>query len=113
MKQINIEIKAKCKYAEKIRKILFSKNADFKGTDHQIDIYFKVKKGRLKLREGKIENALIYYERKNENGPKQSSVIIFPTVRNSSLKDVLEKSLDVLVTVDKSRKIYSSKLRRR
>ena len=57
MKHTNIEIKARCNDLEAIQKILTSGNAEFKGTDRQIDSYFKVNSGRLKLREGNIENA--------------------------------------------------------
>jgi len=32
-----------------VREILKSRNADFKGADHQIDTYFNVSQGRLKL----------------------------------------------------------------
>ena len=42
MKRLNIEIKATCSDHTQIRDILKSKNAEFKGTDHQIDTYFKV-----------------------------------------------------------------------
>jgi len=66
MKHLNIEIKAKCNDQEKIRSVLKSRNADFKGTDHQIDTYFKVNNGRLKLREGNIENFLVFYEREDK-----------------------------------------------
>ena len=69
-----IEIKARCHQPEKIKAILASKNALFKGIDHQIDTYFQVPKGRLKLREGNIENHLIQYHRPNQAGPKKSSV---------------------------------------
>jgi len=106
MKHLNIEIKAKCRDHGKIREILKSKNADFKGTDHQIDTYFKVNNGRLKLREGDIENFLIYYERENKEGPKQSDIILFKSEPHSSLKSILLKSLGALVTVDKTREIY-------
>ena len=68
MSHINIEIKARSNNQDRIRDILKSKNADFKGIDHQIDTYFNVPKGRLKLREGNIENNLIFYERKNQAG---------------------------------------------
>ena len=37
MGHINIEIKAKCTDQEKVREILKSHNAEFKGVDHQID----------------------------------------------------------------------------
>ena len=106
MKHLNIEIKAKCNDHEKIRSILKSHNADFKGTDHQIDTYFKVNNGRLKLREGNIENFLVFYEREDKEGPKQSDVILFKSDPNSSLKEILLTSLGTLVVVDKQREIY-------
>ncbi|MBU0661014.1 class IV adenylate cyclase [Patescibacteria group bacterium] len=104
--ELNIEIKAKSNNQEAIRDILKSKNADFKGVDHQIDTYFKVNNGRLKLREGNIENKLIHYQRENKEGPKQSDVTLYNFVPNSSLKDILTKSLGILTIVDKKREIY-------
>jgi len=56
-----IEIKASCPDPEQARMILSELKAEHKGTDHQIDTYFNVKEGRLKLREGNIENNLIFY----------------------------------------------------
>lgn len=106
MKQVNIEIKAKCSDPLKIRKILKSIKANFMGKDHQIDTYFNVNSGRLKLREGKIENYLIYYNRLNKKGPKQSNVTLFKTPGSSSLKEILLKILGVLVVIDKQREIY-------
>ena len=106
MSHINIEIKAKSDNLEVIRKILKSRNADFKGEDHQIDTYFNTTKGRLKLREGTIENSLIHYQRENTSGPKQSDVTLFTLEPNSSLKEVLTNALGVLVIVDKKREIY-------
>jgi adenylate cyclase, class 2 len=106
MPHMNIEIKAKSNNQELIRKILQSKNADFKGLDHQIDTYFKVNFGRLKLREGNIENSLIHYQRENKEGPKQSDVTLFKSDPESSLKEILSKALGILVVVDKKREIY-------
>jgi adenylate cyclase, class 2 len=103
---IIIEIKAKCSNQNKIRDILTSHQALFKGTDHQIDTYFKVNHGRLKLREGNIENHLIYYERENTATPKKSEVTLFKTEPGSPLKDILIQSLGILVVVDKQREIY-------
>jgi len=103
---INIEIKAHCQSPEKIKTLLVAKSAIFKGVDHQIDTYFKVPKGRLKLREGNIENTLIHYQRSNQAGPKQSDVTLFQTNPPSSLKDVLKNALEILVVVDKQREIY-------
>jgi len=106
MAHVNIEIKAKYNNQNGIREILKSKNADFKCIDHQIDTYFKVNNGRLKLREGKIENHLIHYQRENKEGPKQSDVTLFKSEPKSSLKEILTKALGILVVVDKKREIY-------
>lgn len=103
---INIEIKARTTELERIREILKTNNADFIGVDHQVDTYFKVDSGRLKLREGNIENHLIYYERENTRGPKKSSVILYKNNPDSNLKEILLKSLGVLTVVDKHREIY-------
>jgi adenylate cyclase, class 2 len=102
----NIEIKARTAEPDRIRDILKTNNADFIGVDHQVDTYFKVASGRLKLREGNIENHLIYYERENTRGPKKSSVILYKNNPDSNLKDILIKSLGVLAVVDKYREIY-------
>jgi len=106
MAHINIEIKAKSNNQDEIRKILKSKKADFKGIDHQIDTYFKINFGRLKLREGEIENHLIYYQRENKKGPKQSDIILFKSNPKSSLKKILTKALGILIVVNKKREIY-------
>ncbi len=106
MSHTNIEIKARCVDQDAIRAILRAHNADFKGVDHQIDTYFNAWRGRLKLREGNIENNLIFYERPDSAGPKQSDVSLFRSEPGSTLKEVLKKSLGTLAVVDKEREIY-------
>ncbi|MCD4817606.1 MAG: class IV adenylate cyclase [Candidatus Cloacimonetes bacterium] len=106
MTHLNIEIKAKSENHDKIRKILESKNVEFKVIDHQIDTYFKVGFGRLKLREGNIENHLIHYQRENKKGPKQSNVTLYKSASKSNLKEILSKSIGILIVIDKKREIY-------
>ena len=106
MKKINIEIKAKSDNNHKIRSILKDKNADFKGIDHQLDTYFNVTEGRLKLRQGNIENSLIFYKRDDSSQPKESNVTLYRTKSSEDLKEVLENALGVRITVDKQREIY-------
>ena len=101
-----IEIKAHSRNADTVRQILRKNNADFKGIDRQIDTYFNVPHGRLKLREGNIENHLIHYFRKNQSGPKKSEVLLYKSTPDSGLKAVLENSVGVLTVVDKKREIY-------
>lgn len=106
MSFLNIEIKAHCHDPERIRQLLKQRKAIFKGKDHQIDTYFKCKHGRLKLREGNIERHLIHYDRENSSGPKKSIVTLYRLQPNSILKEILTKSLGVLIVVDKKREIY-------
>ncbi len=106
MNHTNIEIKAKLNNHRKIRETLKSKNANFKGKSHQIDTYFNIRKGKLKLREEKIGNSLIYYDREDKKGPRQSSVTLFKLPPKSSLKKLLTRALGILVVVDKQREVY-------
>ncbi len=61
MRKINIEIKARCDDPGRVRAALAARGARSAGTDHQRDTYFRVPAGRLQLRQGNIEKALIYY----------------------------------------------------
>ena len=102
----NIEIKARSNKQDAIRELLLTAGAEFRGTDHQTDTYFRVPDGRLKLREGNIENQLIHYRRANQEGPKQADVLLCPSVPGSGLKEILTAALGILVVVDKIREIY-------
>lgn len=100
-----IEIKARCTQAQRIRDYLRSHGADIRGIDHQTDTYFQVPHGRLKLREGRIENTLIYYERADQESAKQSNVLLTKTQPDFALKAQLTQALGVLVVVKKQREI--------
>jgi predicted adenylyl cyclase CyaB len=102
----NVEIKARCDDPRQIRDYLLSHHAIFKGIDQQRDTYFNVNYGRLKLRQGKIENALIHYLRNDQKGPKRSEVTLFPVSESNLLRSLLEKALGIKVVVEKQREIY-------
>ncbi len=102
----NIEIKARCHQPKLIKETLQNLGADYKGLDHQIDTYFKTTHGRLKLREGNIENNLIQYQRSNQQGPKQSNFTLYPSKDPQKLKQVLQNAYGIDVVVDKQRHIY-------
>jgi adenylate cyclase, class 2 len=101
-----IEIKAHCENPEAIRNKLRALHALELGTDRQIDTYFVVPTGRLKLRRGKIENTLIHYNRQNKSGPKLSNVTLYKPQDVDALYDTLHAALQVLTEVDKQREIY-------
>ncbi len=102
---LNAEIKARCADLAAVRTYLDSKNAEFRGTDEQTDTYFNSPNGRLKLREGNIENNLIYYVRTNKAGTKDSFFRLVKTEDAAALKEVLTHSMGVKVVVKKTREI--------
>jgi len=102
----NVEFKAKVDAIEKYEAKLLTLNPDFQGVDHQVDTYFNAPEGRLKLREGTIENALINYDRENSAGSKESQIILYKHKPDAALKNILIKQFGVKVVVDKKRKIY-------
>ncbi|RYG27324.1 MAG: CYTH domain-containing protein [Chitinophagaceae bacterium] len=106
MAHLNVEIKARCTNPGFIRQYLLDHGASFKGTDHQTDTYFHVANGRLKLREGNIENNLIFYERHNQAGPKHSDFNLVKIPDAAGLKEVLQKSNGIKVVVEKKREIF-------
>ncbi len=107
MNILNIEIKSPCHNPEIIEHLLLEHHAVFKGEDHQIDTYFKVDHGRLKLRQGNIENTLIQYHRVETEGLKKSEVSLqkLPS-ETEGLKSILTHQLGIWKVVDKKRKIF-------
>ena len=103
---LNLEFKAKTNNLNAAENILQQHHPVFIGEDHQVDTYFNVSNGRMKLREGNIENALIHYERENTAGSKSSQVILYQHQPDKNLKDILTQALGIKAVVDKKRKIY-------
>ncbi|MDB5200945.1 MAG: adenylate cyclase [Ferruginibacter sp.] len=102
----NVEFKAKVDDLSFYESKLLTLAARFVGTDNQVDTYFNVPVGRLKLREGNIENALINYNREDLSASKESSIILYKHAPDKALKDILSLQLGIKIIVDKSRKIY-------
>jgi adenylate cyclase, class 2 len=108
MAHLNVEIKARCEDAEKVRGIMRAHGAVFRGRDRQTDVYFNMPSGRLKVRRGAIENAVIYYERPNRPGPRQSDVHLcrFSPENGSEMEALFAEMLGVRIRVVKDREIY-------
>lgn len=106
MPTLNIEFKARTNKLAELEALLRQHNPLFIGEDRQVDTYFNVPSGRLKLREGNIENALIYYEREDTAGTKASHVLLYHHKPDKALKEILIKTLGIKAVVDKRRKIY-------
>ena len=73
----------------------------------QVDTFFDVHHGRLKLREfGGAAGELIHYERPDRAGPKQSKYSIVATDRPDELRETLAAALGVRGVVRKKRWVY-------
>ncbi|MEP6949489.1 MAG: class IV adenylate cyclase [Ginsengibacter sp.] len=103
---LNFEFKARAGNLKNWEDQLLSLNPKFIGEDNQIDTYFNVPEGRLKLREGNIENSLIWYKRQDIACAKQSDVLLYQHTPDKALKDILIKLHGIKIIVDKRRRIY-------
>ena len=103
-----VELKARVDDLNVIRKKLINLGTQHMGTYQQIDLYFEVPKGRLKLREMKGDNEaeLIYYEREDVARPKRSDIYILKIGKPKFFKALLKKALKTKIVVDKVREIY-------
>jgi len=106
VKRINYEFKARLKSDAGVRAALKNLRARYIGTDHQVDTYFHVPAGRLKIREGRIENALIFYQRTNAARARRSKIEMMLLPPRNSIRAILSAALGVRVVVDKRRQIY-------
>ncbi len=85
-----------------------TQHATFISDVRQEDTYFRVGKGRLKLRAvgGKDEGTLIYYQREDRPDPKRSRVSLLPVADATGLLGLLREALGLLVEVRKRRRIF-------
>jgi predicted adenylyl cyclase CyaB len=106
VKRINYEFKARVKSDVVVRAVLKRLRARYIGLDRQVDTYFRVPSGRLKIREGRIENALIFYQRTDASRARRSKIEMMLLPPRNSIRAILTAALGVLVMVDKRREIY-------
>jgi adenylate cyclase, class 2 len=103
---LNFEFKARTTQLSFLEDKLLSLHPKFIGEDLQTDTYYNAGNGRLKLREGNIENALIHYNRNNIASAKTSEVLLYQHHSDPALNEILERALGIKVVVQKKRKIY-------
>ncbi|HGY56123.1 MAG TPA: CYTH domain-containing protein [Caldithrix abyssi] len=103
----NIEIKARCEDCKKIRKLLKQLPARLEGVDEQVDTFFHVAEGRLKMRESSLYGALLIpYLRTDAKGPKASEYTLIQTPEAQKTKNLLSRILGVRGVIEKRREIY-------
>ena len=104
---LNIELKARCDDLGRLRDACGSLGAEAEEPERQIDTYFGVARGRLKLRESLRTGAeLIYYMRPDVEGARESHYEIYQVEDAEALKALLKRALGVQAVVAKRREIY-------
>ena len=104
---INLELKARYASADEARARAAACGASPGGVLLQQDTYFRVPRGRLKLRETRGERGeLIYYERPEETAERWSRFTREWLGDGAGAGRVLAEALGVLATVRKRRELY-------
>lgn len=101
-----VELKARYEDLGKARALL--SGAENLGTFRQVDTYFSLGGRRLKLRavDGRREGQLVYYERPDESGVKESLVLLADLPDAAGVLDILRRTFPVRAEVRKTREIY-------
>lgn len=102
-------VKARLAHSGPVIKSLERLNASFVGLDQQTDRYFKTEKGKLKLRQGNIENLITHYERVRDDAGERTIVYRYDLNPTRDQTNELISSHEQLATVVKERRIYKIK----
>jgi len=103
----NVEIKARVGNPHRLQSLVEALSDTPAMVIPQEDVFFRTQGGRLKLRVlAPDKGQLIYYERQDASGPKQSNYIISYTGEPDTLKAVLAAALGVRGIVRKQRVLY-------
>ncbi len=100
----NLEIKTRYTELGLARRAALSLGARDMGTSRDADTYFRVPRGRLKLRqtEGNPRGTLIYYDRPDLSESHYSEYYLAPVGDPEATKTLLDAALGTLVTVPKT-----------
>jgi len=103
----NLEIKCRLDNFRFVKNRISEINGIILLREKQIDVYYKVTKGRLKLRIINDERGnLIFYERKEKTSKRISNYLISETKSFKELDEILRSQFEVLAIVHKERDIY-------
>lgn len=100
----NLELKIKVDSHTKLINLLIKINAECKGILKQKDVYYKVKKGLLKLRVENGTYTLIKYLR-DEKGKRWSNYELL-NIEGTNPEKYLQDIFEVVAVVEKKRKLY-------
>ncbi|MCX8057304.1 MAG: class IV adenylate cyclase [Ignavibacteria bacterium] len=106
---VNLEIKVPVKNLTKLIKILEKEGAKKIYSSKQIDVYYKLENGRLKVRNSSGEKSVIFYRRVEDGSERWSDFEVIPVSNPKEWINFFDKFLERLVVVDKHRTLYHFK----
>jgi len=103
----NLELKARIADLDSARERVRALGAERQGVEHQVDQYYQVSSGRMKLRRSSVDGAhLIVYLRPNDVSARVSTFHRLPVDRPEELADTLVAMFEPGPTVDKEREVW-------
>jgi predicted adenylyl cyclase CyaB len=103
----NLELKSRCADLSAARAAVRRLGARLDGMQTQTDTYFRVPRGRLKLRRIQgLADELIWYERPDQSQARISRYFRVPVTNSDGLQTALTAALGVRGEVSKRREIY-------
>jgi adenylate cyclase, class 2 len=103
----NVEIKARCSDLAEIARAAAAAGAVRETAFVQVDTYFDVATGRLKLRETDgAERELIFYRRPNDLAPKLSRYDRVSIAPGQNLEFILQQAFGIKTVVRKRRQLW-------
>lgn len=103
----NLELKARIASVSDAVRIAYRLKTQRKGVVRQRDIYYKVSRGRLKLRIINNRSAeLIFYNRPNKKGCRYSDYVILPVSNAKRANELCTAAFGQKVVVEKERWLF-------
>lgn len=103
---VNLEIKVPYKNLSKLIQIVEVQGGKKIYSSKQIDVYYKLDKGRLKVRDSLGEKSIIFYRRVEDGSERWSDFKVIPIQNPAEWIKFFDNFLDRLVVVKKHRTLY-------
>ncbi len=99
-------LKSQVEDLARLEEILIKSGSKFIGSDKQKDTYFETDRGKLKLRQGTLENLITHYERIEEDGIERTLVFRYDLNPTADAIQILFSDHKVIGVIEKERKIF-------
>jgi len=103
---VNLEIKVPVKNLKKLINVVEQEGGEKVYSSKQVDVYYKLDNGRLKVRNSSGEKSIIFYKRIEDGSERWSDFEVIKVDNPEDWINFFDKFLERLVVVDKHRTLY-------